>query len=95
MKEDTKTQQNKVIEFGKGLQRLGKKLQKLGEEGCPVKFDYQMVSIGLAENPLREYYYIPEYIDLEWREIEIKIHIPNKSIGTKLAELAKQEEEER
>jgi len=89
MKTNTKLQQNKVIEFGKGLQRLGKKLQKLGEKGCPVKYEWQMINTELAENPLSKYWNAPEYIDLEGREIEIKIHIPNKSIGTKLAELNK------
>jgi len=31
MKTKEKAQQNKVIEFGKGLQRLGEKLQKYGK----------------------------------------------------------------
>lgn len=72
--------------IGKSLIELGKSIQKIEKEGCPVQMQFEIINTGIVDNPIEsEYYRI--YMDLEGRDITIRIIIPNKSIGAKLKEL--------
>jgi len=76
----------------KDIIELGKYLQKLEDEGCPIEITMSWTNMGIVEKPiyLREYQEFREYMNLGGRSIIINIEIPNKGINVRLKELEKE-----
>ena len=66
----------------KDLINFCKQLQKLENNGCPIRYRYEMTNMGIVDKPqsIRNNMEIfLEKIDLGGREISIHISIPNKT----------------